>query len=1008
MEQLTNKLSKEVVHQLPSFVKENYETFIAFLQAYYEYMEQSGKTQDVIRNAKSYLDIDETLDEFVEYFLNQYAFTIPKAIFGDSSTDSKRLFVKYATNLYKTKGSEAAYRLLFRLLYNEEITFFYPNQYLFKPSSGLWNTRVSVKTEYTSGIPASNISGSYVRGATSNSFAVVDYTSNYEEDGVNVYELFLVPETITGEFSGGETLTVGANLATLTALNVVSEIEILDSGRGYVKTDQVYLSNAGSTFCTIDSLDIDGSIKSIGVGQFSISLTGDAVVATIDPPSRILLGDYTVSGNIATIVFSDKHYLSTGEFANVEFLSGNATVESGQLQIKDTVGLRAFQVDSNVGNTSGTVSLTYNDTANIRAKVGTICYYKGTYGQTFQGQTDHEIKLQDSEFYQQFSYVIRSNIGIDQWRDVIKSVLHPAGLALFGELFIQSDLGEESIYVGADNAYDVYVSFVKLLISDTEKTFAGMSETTLQEHRIIMEPVLSIESGAVVIGPTRNTVDRFAFFYDDSTPMSEFAHLPVSYFTEHPNRNRSWYYTPPGEVVFATFIPPEPETDPFYANVYLLLHGEGTDGSNVIVDSSPLNLTPLSVSGNVALSSLSPLYGESSIQFSGNGGIRYSYIGDYWYVVSDVFKTFEVTFKFENGVISDSNYRYIMYIGNGGWHHFYVAGKQGKLLVGTTSGTEKLLADITDNTEYHLVVGFVGEMNAKGIALIWLNGQLLGSYQPQFGIGTADLIFGCWHDNNYGFVGKMDEIRVSGTAQRYLLAIEQPTTDPTLDANTSIYISCEGSNGSSPVDSSPAAHSLTLTGVAPTITTSTSAVGSSSLSFTAGNGYIRIPADSLFDFGTEDWTIEFYMRYSGVPQNSPGIIQTDSSSAGFIRITNYPGLNSALRFFTSDGISNYILTLRDTNTKQIYNPNDGEWHHIAFCKTKDTVFGWFDGNFAGAIPMPTGFSFGVPGADLLLGYNPVDSGGVYFNGGLDRIHIKKGVAIYDQDFTPPTRPFPDE
>jgi len=48
-------------------------------------------------------------------------------------------------------------------------------------------------------------------------------------------------------------------------------------------------------------------------------------------------------------------------------------------------------------------------------------------------------KLTDSDFYQDYSYVIRSRTPIDIWRALIKASTHPAGFKLFGEVFIESD-----------------------------------------------------------------------------------------------------------------------------------------------------------------------------------------------------------------------------------------------------------------------------------------------------------------------------------------------------------------------------------------------------------------------------------------------------------------------------------------------------------------------------------------------------------------------------------------
>lgn len=48
-------------------------------------------------------------------------------------------------------------------------------------------------------------------------------------------------------------------------------------------------------------------------------------------------------------------------------------------------------------------------------------------------------KLQDSYYFQDYSYVIKSKTPIEVWRDLIKETTHPAGFQLFGEVVITSD-----------------------------------------------------------------------------------------------------------------------------------------------------------------------------------------------------------------------------------------------------------------------------------------------------------------------------------------------------------------------------------------------------------------------------------------------------------------------------------------------------------------------------------------------------------------------------------------
>ncbi|NBP66466.1 MAG: hypothetical protein EBU66_17700, partial [Bacteroidetes bacterium] len=49
-------------------------------------------------------------------------------------------------------------------------------------------------------------------------------------------------------------------------------------------------------------------------------------------------------------------------------------------------------------------------------------------------------KLQDNQYYQNYSYVIRSGVSSRNWMEVVKNTVHPAGMAVFGELIINEEV----------------------------------------------------------------------------------------------------------------------------------------------------------------------------------------------------------------------------------------------------------------------------------------------------------------------------------------------------------------------------------------------------------------------------------------------------------------------------------------------------------------------------------------------------------------------------------------
>jgi len=133
-----NKVSLLVNRQVPEFVREEYPVFISFLEAYYEFLENKQGTQknDLIAKSKDirYIsDVDDSIDDFEEQFLNTYATYLPK----DTEVD-KAVLIKNVLPLYLSKGSEKSFKLLFRMLFNDEVDIILPKNNVLRASDGKW------------------------------------------------------------------------------------------------------------------------------------------------------------------------------------------------------------------------------------------------------------------------------------------------------------------------------------------------------------------------------------------------------------------------------------------------------------------------------------------------------------------------------------------------------------------------------------------------------------------------------------------------------------------------------------------------------------------------------------------------------------------------------------------------------------------------------------------------------------------------------------------------------
>ena len=110
-----NKISNLVSTQLPFFVRNDHQNFVAFLEAYYEFLEQETGAGNVSRSMLQQSDIDLT-DLFIQKFYDNFLPFIPR----DTAAD-KTLILKRIKDFYRSRGTEKSIRFLMRVLFNEEV-----------------------------------------------------------------------------------------------------------------------------------------------------------------------------------------------------------------------------------------------------------------------------------------------------------------------------------------------------------------------------------------------------------------------------------------------------------------------------------------------------------------------------------------------------------------------------------------------------------------------------------------------------------------------------------------------------------------------------------------------------------------------------------------------------------------------------------------------------------------------------------------------------------------------
>lgn len=231
---IDNKLSVQIEQQFPDVFKEDGQNLIAFVKAYYEWMESSGQVLDVNRNLKDYRDIDLTLQAYLKFFQDEVMSQIPETTAVD-----KRLLAKRIKDLYTSKGSQLSYELMFRILYNEDISFYYPGEDILRASDGRWIKNFILNVILQSGQPEDFIS-QIITGQSSGATATVENVTTTLSSGIEVTELNLTG--ILGNFEDGEIVRTGTgfNAEVFNTIGPLQNVSpITEGGQGHIIGDNV-------------------------------------------------------------------------------------------------------------------------------------------------------------------------------------------------------------------------------------------------------------------------------------------------------------------------------------------------------------------------------------------------------------------------------------------------------------------------------------------------------------------------------------------------------------------------------------------------------------------------------------------------------------------------------------------------------------------------------------------------------------------------------------------------
>ena len=285
---------------------------------------KTGKLSD-------YRNIEYSVDKYVDYLKDELYPSIPTNIYGD-----KRLVALKFKDFFESKGTEESYRFLFKLLYNEEISLYYPGEDILRVSAGNFEKTQIVRSAYAANV--FSFLNKTISGATSGAIGNVVDIKRYVIGSFDVAEMTL--KLVSGTFSGGEVVSDVAD-ATLTATlyGMITGFNINDGGSGYQVGDQLSITGDGSSVDAVVSSIQQSPISALYYNTIGhgYQLGTTAIVSNSGTGGSGLIVRVTGLANTYTVTSGANTY-TVGEVSDVQIINrGSGYYKKPSITLEDTV-----------------------------------------------------------------------------------------------------------------------------------------------------------------------------------------------------------------------------------------------------------------------------------------------------------------------------------------------------------------------------------------------------------------------------------------------------------------------------------------------------------------------------------------------------------------------------------------------------------------------------------------------------------------------------------------------
>ncbi len=268
-------------------------------------------------------------------------------------------------------------------------------------------------------------------GATA---AVSLVNGGLQVEGTTESHIILEDQTVIGDpYTGNKVVQESG-----TGNGEITDIRIINPGSNYVKSPLVTISSTGgenaSVFAHGDEI---GKVLGLKIVEPGAEYNQSPSPPTLSIPGYMILKD--ISGSFVADLG-----ITSVDSSSSAITATSGTFDSTRQLLKFTGASGTFQVGREVTLSNGaTATIAKVDQATATVNVVAIADTAGTFVNQDGHISDDAMRIQDSLYYQDFSYVIKVGRVINDWRDSFKKTMHTSGFYFTGQVNIESRISAQ-------------------------------------------------------------------------------------------------------------------------------------------------------------------------------------------------------------------------------------------------------------------------------------------------------------------------------------------------------------------------------------------------------------------------------------------------------------------------------------------------------------------------------------------------------------------------------------